>query len=164
MRAGEVSSDGCAQGVREVVLGPGETLYLPTSIPHAVTNLEDNISITENYLAMEGVQELVHAILAGAATPRVTLAGQGRTLVWAWPGGRRGSGGPSTTPSWTGRGGGGRGRRWPGWRGSCWRGQASARRRWRGRRRGTRHSSTKCITCVPTQALCTSERPTRKKC
>ena len=63
----KVSSEGRAQVVREVVLGPGETLYLPTSIPHAVANLEDNISITENYLAIEGVQELVHAILAGAA-------------------------------------------------------------------------------------------------
>ena len=53
------------QAVREVNLGPGETLYLPSGFPHAVFNLEDNVSVTENYLASEGVTEVLAAILAG---------------------------------------------------------------------------------------------------
>ena len=53
------------QTVREVNLGPGETLYLPSGFPHAVFNLEDNVSVTENYLASEGVAEVVAAILTG---------------------------------------------------------------------------------------------------
>ena len=53
------------QKVREVLLGPGETLYLPSNIPHAVLNTEDNLSVTENYLATEGVMEVVHALVTG---------------------------------------------------------------------------------------------------
>ena len=53
------------QGVRQVVLGPGETLYLPTNMAHAVYNLEDNVSVTENYLASEGVAEVVAALVTG---------------------------------------------------------------------------------------------------
>ena len=53
------------QAVREVNLGPRETLYLPSGFPHAVFNLEDNVSVTENYLASEGVTDVLAGILAG---------------------------------------------------------------------------------------------------
>ena len=48
----------CLQGVPDVVLRK-------TSDHSIVFNLEDNVSVTENYLASEGVAEVVAAILTG---------------------------------------------------------------------------------------------------
>jgi len=41
----------------EFIQKPGDTLYLPRTTPHSVLNLEDNISITENILTLDAVEE-----------------------------------------------------------------------------------------------------------
>ena len=69
------------QPVREVNLGPGETLYLPSGVPHAVFNLEDNVSLTENYLASEGVTDALAAILRGDDDAGLGLC-KGEERLW----------------------------------------------------------------------------------
>ena len=48
-----------------VLQRPGETLYLPARTAHAILNLEENLSVTENYLATSGLEDLVHGLLLG---------------------------------------------------------------------------------------------------
>ena len=68
------------QEVMEVLQGPGDTLYVPTSAPHAVLNLDWSVGVTENVMTEEMLLELPHKLLLG-----------GRLLpeTEAWPGERR---------------------------------------------------------------------------
>ena len=43
----------------------GETLYLPPRIAHAILNLEDNVSVTENLLLETNLEDLVHGLVMG---------------------------------------------------------------------------------------------------
>ena len=38
------------KGVIESIQGPGETIYVPNTMPHAVLNLDENMSVTENFM------------------------------------------------------------------------------------------------------------------
>ena len=50
--------------VREALQGPGEVIYVPHGIGHSVLNLNENLSITENFLALSAIDELAkfHAL------------------------------------------------------------------------------------------------------
>ena len=49
----------------EFVQGPGETLYLPGNLGHAVMNIEDNISVTENYFLVDSLDDWIHGMMMG---------------------------------------------------------------------------------------------------
>ena len=51
--------------MREFVQGPGETIYMPGNLAHAVLNVEDSVSVTENYLLEDSLDDWVHGMLAG---------------------------------------------------------------------------------------------------
>ena len=51
--------------VLEVLQGPGDTLYVPTSAPHAVLNLDWSLGVTENVMTEEMLLELPHKLLLG---------------------------------------------------------------------------------------------------
>ena len=42
----------------ETVQGPGEIIYVPHGMGHAVLNLDENLSITENFLHVSALDEL----------------------------------------------------------------------------------------------------------
>ena len=44
---------------------PGDTLYLPPRISHAILNLEENISVTENYFLVDSLEEIIHGLMMG---------------------------------------------------------------------------------------------------
>jgi len=43
----------------EFIHGPGDTLYLPRNTPHAIVNLEENISVTENIFTPDALEDYV---------------------------------------------------------------------------------------------------------
>ena len=43
------------QKLLDIVQGPGEVLFLPQGLTHAILNLEDNVAYTENYLYIGGL-------------------------------------------------------------------------------------------------------------
>ena len=45
--------------------GPGETIYMPGSLAHGVFNIDNNLSITENYLLVDSIDDLVHGVMIG---------------------------------------------------------------------------------------------------
>ena len=49
----------------EFVQGPGETIYMPGNLAHAVMNIEDNISVTENYFLVDSLDDWVHGMMTG---------------------------------------------------------------------------------------------------
>ena len=51
--------------VREFIQGPGETLYMPANMAHAIMNVEDNMSVTENYFLVDGLEDYIHGVMAG---------------------------------------------------------------------------------------------------
>ena len=51
--------------VREFVQGPGETIYMPGNLAHAIMNIEDNISVTENYFLVDSLDDWVHGMMTG---------------------------------------------------------------------------------------------------
>ena len=51
--------------VTEFVQGPGETLYLPGNLAHAVMNIEESISVTENYFLVDSLDDWVHGMMTG---------------------------------------------------------------------------------------------------
>ena len=53
------------RGVEEVLQGPGHTLILPGTAPHAVINLDTSLGVTENVMTEEGLLELPAALLLG---------------------------------------------------------------------------------------------------
>ena len=50
---------------QEFIQGPGETIYMPGSLAHAVYNIDDNLSVTENYLLVDSIEDLVHGVMIG---------------------------------------------------------------------------------------------------
>ena len=51
--------------VRELIQSPGETLYMPANMAHAIMNVEDNMSVTENYFLIDGLEDYIHGVMAG---------------------------------------------------------------------------------------------------
>ena len=43
----------------------GEPLFLPPRMAHAVLNLEDNISVTENYFLKNSLDDILHGLMMG---------------------------------------------------------------------------------------------------
>lgn len=46
------------QRLKEGIQGPGEAIFLPHGLVHAVLNVMDNVAVTENYLYVEGLPGL----------------------------------------------------------------------------------------------------------
>ena len=44
---------------------PGDTLYLPPRIAHAILNIEENISVTENYFLVDSLEDIIHGLMMG---------------------------------------------------------------------------------------------------
>ena len=65
-----------------VLQRPGETLYLPARTAHAILNLEENLSVTENYLATSGLEDLVHGLLLGESALHPSSRENER--LWRW--------------------------------------------------------------------------------
>ena len=42
----------------ETVQKPGEVIYVPHNMPHAILNLDENLSVTENFLGIKALDEL----------------------------------------------------------------------------------------------------------
>ena len=51
--------------VREFVQSPGETLYMPANMAHAIMNVEDNMSVTENYFLIDSLEDYIHGVMTG---------------------------------------------------------------------------------------------------
>ena len=51
--------------VSQFLQRPGDTLYLPPRTAHAILNLEENISVTENYFLADSLEELIHGLMMG---------------------------------------------------------------------------------------------------
>ncbi len=46
----------------EFVQSAGEAVYLPHGVAHSVLNLRDNVAVTENFLFVDGLPELMSKI------------------------------------------------------------------------------------------------------
>ena len=46
--------------VREILQGPGETLYIPGNFAHSVMNMDETVSVTENYNQLDNIEDFVH--------------------------------------------------------------------------------------------------------
>ncbi len=46
------------RGIVETVQGPGETIYVPHGMGHSVLNLDENVSVTENFLPSTALDEM----------------------------------------------------------------------------------------------------------
>ena len=51
--------------VQEFIQGPGDTLYIPANRAHAILNIEENISVTENYFLEDSLEDWVHGMMTG---------------------------------------------------------------------------------------------------
>ena len=51
--------------VREFIQGPGETIYMPGNLAHAIMNIDENVSITENYFLSDCLDDWVHGMMTG---------------------------------------------------------------------------------------------------
>lgn len=47
----------------EFVQGPGEAVYLPHGLAHSVLNLRDNVAVTENFLFVDALPELMSKVV-----------------------------------------------------------------------------------------------------
>lgn len=53
----------------EFVQAPGEAVYLPHGLAHSVLNLRDNVAVTENFLFVDGLPELMSQIVLDEISP-----------------------------------------------------------------------------------------------
>merc|ERR1719430_2877444 len=51
--------------LREIIQGPGETIYMPGHLAHAVMNIDENLSVTENLFLPDSLEHWVHGVMAG---------------------------------------------------------------------------------------------------
>ena len=58
----------------------GETLFLPPRMAHAILNMEDNVSVTENFLLHNSLEDLIHALLLGEHA--LEPSGKDHQLLW----------------------------------------------------------------------------------
>ena len=66
----------------EFVQGPGETIYMPGNLAHAVMNIEDNISVTENYFLVDSLDDWVHGMMTGEKLLDDDSDGQEEEKFW----------------------------------------------------------------------------------
>ena len=38
---------------------------MPANMAHAIMNVEDNMSVTENYFLIDGLEDYIHGVMAG---------------------------------------------------------------------------------------------------
>ncbi len=43
--------------------GPGEAVYLPHGLAHSVLNIRDNVAVTENFLFVDALPELMSKVV-----------------------------------------------------------------------------------------------------
>lgn len=51
--------------VTEFIQGPGETIYMPGNLAHAIMNIDENVSVTENYFLVDSLDDWVHGMMTG---------------------------------------------------------------------------------------------------
>ena len=69
------------RSVVEFLQRPGDTLYLPPRMAHAILNLEENISLTENYFLADSLEELIHGLMMGESV----MSGEHyEERLWRW--------------------------------------------------------------------------------
>ena len=51
--------------VKLVLQSPGDTLFIPSTAPHSVLNLDWSIGVTENILTQQMLLDLPHSLLLG---------------------------------------------------------------------------------------------------
>jgi len=51
--------------LKEFIQGPGETIYMPGNLAHAIMNIDENLSVTENYFLADSLDDWVHGIMTG---------------------------------------------------------------------------------------------------
>ena len=66
----------------EFVQGPGETIYIPGNLAHAVMNIEDNISVTENYFLVDSLDDWVHGMMMGEKLTGDNSDGLEEEIFW----------------------------------------------------------------------------------
>ena len=49
--------------VKEFIQGPGDTIYMPAYMAHAVMNIDENLSVTENYFLADSLDDWVHGMM-----------------------------------------------------------------------------------------------------
>ena len=65
--------------MREIIQGPGETIYMPVTPPpttttqghlaHAVMNIDENLSVTENLFLPDSLEDWVHGWVEWRTSP-----------------------------------------------------------------------------------------------
>ena len=51
--------------MREFIQGPGETIYMPGNLAHAIMNIDENVSVTENLLLEDSLDDWIHGMMSG---------------------------------------------------------------------------------------------------
>ena len=51
--------------VKEAIQGPGETIYIPGNVAHAVMNIDENAALTENYFLVDSLEDWIHGMMIG---------------------------------------------------------------------------------------------------
>ena len=69
------------RSVSQFLQRPGDTLYLPPRMAHAILNLEENISVTENYFLADSLEELIHGLMMGES---VMSGEHHEERLWRW--------------------------------------------------------------------------------
>ena len=47
----------------EFIQHPGETIYMPGNVAHAIMNIDDNVSVTENYFLVDSLDDWIHGMM-----------------------------------------------------------------------------------------------------
>ena len=68
--------------VKEFIQGPGETIYMPGNLAHAILNIEENISVTENYFLIDSLEDWVHGMMTGDNLMDDESNGKGEERFW----------------------------------------------------------------------------------
>ena len=66
----------------EFLQGPGETIYMPGNLAHAIMNIDDNISVTENYFLVDSLDDWVHGMMTGEKLLDDDSDGQEEEKFW----------------------------------------------------------------------------------
>ena len=70
--------------MQEVIQGPGETLYMPGNLAHAILNIEENISVTENYFLDDSLDDWIHGMMIGDMLLADDSDGTDEKIFWKY--------------------------------------------------------------------------------
>ena len=68
--------------VREFIQGPGETLYMPGNLAHSIMNIDENVSVTENYFLHDSLMDWIHGLMIGDTLLDEDSNGTDETKFW----------------------------------------------------------------------------------